>query len=34
MMPIVILKICGNFCSKQPSTKKWLPGTQEVIAPY
>jgi len=30
LMPVVMENIRGNFHWKQPSTKKWLPGTQQV----
>jgi len=33
LMPVGMKNIRGNYHWKQPSTKKWLPVTQEVIPP-
>jgi len=33
-MPIVTENIYVNFHWKRPSTKKWLPGTQQVFEHY
>jgi len=33
-MPVVMDNICVNFHWKQPSTKKWLPGTPQVFEHY